>query len=163
MRYYRKIVIVIFVLCTACCAIMAQNNRGMPLFKIRLTNERGFTYKDIKKDIPVVLIYFSPTCDHCEAFARELVKHEKALQKKQIVMVCWEDLNQAKQFDTAFKLSSHSNIKIGSEGYSFTVQKYFNIQHYPFIAFYDSRGQLVKTVDGVSRQPSKLVSAIINF
>lgn len=161
MKYCKKIVIVIFVLCTCYIAIAQSDNRGMPPFKIRLTDGNGFTYKGLKKNVPTVLIYFSPTCEHCCDFAKELIKHETKLLHKQIVMICWEPLQDAKQFDIQYSLSVYPNIKIGSEGYSFIVQKYFNIQHYPFIACYNNNGKMLKILGGNDEKASGLVAKLI--
>jgi thioredoxin-related protein len=123
-----------------------KSNAGIAPFKIRLVNGEGFTYTQLKKNEPVILIYFSPTCDHCKSFTKAFLKRIDELQHDQIIMISYEHINAVKAFDEEYKLSSHQNIKIGSEGYTFVVQKYYNIQHFPFIAEYDKNGKPKKIV-----------------
>jgi thioredoxin-related protein len=126
----------------------AQNriNAGIAPFKIRLTNGEGYTYAQLKKDKPVILIYFSSTCDHCKLFTKAFLKRVNELQNYQVVMISFENIKAVKTFDEAYKLSQHQNIKVGSEGYTFVVQKYYNIQHFPFVAEYDKNSKLRKII-----------------
>lgn len=115
-------------------------------FKIRLVNGEGFTYQQLAKDKATILVYFSPTCDHCKHFTEAMLKRKKELANKQIVMVTYLPLNQVKQFDEEFKLSANPNIKVGTEGYTFIVQKYYQVQSFPFVVEYDKKGKLNKIV-----------------
>lgn len=63
-------------------------------------------------------------------------------------MISYQDIKEVKAFDEEYKLSSYPNIKIGSEGYTFIVQKYYNIQHFPFVAQYEKNGKLKKIISG---------------
>ena len=128
-------------------SLSQRSNTGIPPFKIRLTNGEGYTYKQLEKNKPVVLIYFSATCEHCKTFTEAMLKRINQLQNKQLVMISYEDIKEVKAFDDAYKLSNHQNIKIGSEGYTFVVQKYYNIQHFPFVAEFDKYGKLKKIID----------------
>ena len=127
--------------------IFSQNYKtAIPPFKIRLVNGNGFTYEQIDKHKSLVLIYFSPTCEHCKEFTAALLKRKKELTGKQIVFISFEDLKEVKSFDDTYHLSSNSNMNIGSEGYTFVVQKYYQIQKFPFVAVFNKKGTLVKVV-----------------
>ena len=120
----------------------------MLLFKIRLTNGEGYTYQQLPKNKPVILIYFSPTCEHCKVFTESMLKRMDKFKDAQLVMMSYEDIKEVKSFDDIYKLSNHQNIKVGSEGYTFIVQKYYNIQRFPFVAEYDKYGKLKKIIRG---------------
>ncbi|MEP6684565.1 MAG: hypothetical protein ABJA35_14945 [Parafilimonas sp.] len=139
--------IIIFIALFSCTHVFAQStNKGLAPFKIRLVNGEGYTYNQLKQNEPVILIYFSPTCDHCKTFTEAMLKRINKLQDRQIVMISYEDIKEVKAFDDAYKLSNHQNIKIGSEGYTFVVQKYYNIQHFPFVAEFGKDGKLKKII-----------------
>jgi hypothetical protein len=122
-----------------------QNNKtGIAPFSIEQVNGKIYTYKELNKNIPTVLVYFSPTCDHCKVFLKDLLQHQKELKSKQIVMVTYLPVNELKPFVTEFNLEKYSNIKVGTEGYSFVVRKYYNVERFPFIAIYNSNLQLKK-------------------
>ncbi len=129
--------------------LLAQGgNSTIAPFKIRLTNGAGYTYQQLAKNKPVILVYFSPTCDHCKLFTEKMLKRVDDFKNTQLVMISYEDIKAVKAFDEKYKLSMHQNIKVGSEGYTFIVQKYYNIQHFPFVAEYDKTGRLKKMMKG---------------
>lgn len=136
-----------------------QSQATIAPFKIRLVNGKGYTYKQLPKNKETVLIYFSPTCDKCKAFASALVRHKTALKDRQIVMISYEDIRAVIDFDNTFHLSSQPDIKIGSEGYTFVVQKYYNIEHFPFIAIYNKNGALLKMIRK-EESPQKLIEEL---
>ena len=142
----RRSITILLVLFCYVQGFAQKSNDGIAPFKIRLTNGDGYTYNQLVKNKPVILIYFSATCEHCKAFTEAMLKHMSSLQNNQLVMISYVDIKEVKAFDDAYKLSNHQNIKVGSEGYTFVVQKYYNIQHFPFIAEYDKSGKLKKII-----------------
>ena len=146
-----------------CFTIQAQQNKtAIAPFKITLVDGSTFTYKQLKKNIPTVLIYFSPTCDHCKNFTTALMKHEKQLQNKQIIMVTYLPVSELRPFDSTYHLSSKHFIKAGTEGYSFIVQKYYKVGQFPFIALYNKNMKLVKKLSPAD-EPEVLAEQIVNF
>ncbi len=143
-----KTIIIIPVLFISLFAFAQANNSSIAPFKIRLTNGQGYTYQQLPKNKPVILIYFSPTCDHCKVFTENMLKRINKFKDDQLVMMSYEDIKEVKSFDDIYKLSSHQNIKVGSEGYTFIVQKYYNIQRFPFVAEYDKYGNPKKIIRG---------------
>ena len=155
----------VYALLIACCigsVSMAQSSAGIAPFTIQLTNNKVYTYKDLKKNVPTVLIYFSPTCDHCKAFMKELVKHETALKNKQVILVTYLSLEETKAFDSLYNISSKPYFKIGTEGYTFIVQKYYNIQRFPYIVLYDKQLKLVKKLSP-EEKPGVLAGEVSSF
>lgn len=157
---YRRIISVLLTgfICVSLYAQQNSNNTIAP-FKITLVNGKTYTYNQLSKDKPVILVYFSPTCDHCKDFTEAMLKRKKDLADKQIVMISYQPLNDVKKFDEEFHLSSNSNIKVGTEGYTFIVQKYYNIQRFPFVVEYGKGGKLSKIVQ-YSLQSDRMASEL---
>lgn len=135
----------LFFLSCICIVGFTQNkkvNKNIAPFKIQMLSGQQFTYQQLQKDKPVVLVYFSPTCDHCKNFTKALLQHEKELASKQIVMVTYLPVAELKPFIDSFHLDKYPNIKVGTEGYTFIVQKYYNVQRFPFVVLYDKQIQL---------------------
>jgi len=59
---------------------------------------------------------------------------------EQIVMVTYLPVDEVKKFVKDFNLSSHSNIKVGTEN-NFLVRNYYNVEHFPFVVLYDKSGK----------------------
>lgn len=99
-----------------------------------------------------MLIYFAPDCDHCRDFIKKLTEGMKEFTKTQIILVSYFPLEKLQQFNKDFKLSQFTNIKMGTEGNSFLVPKYFKIVTFPFTAVFNKAGKLTATF----RQPPSL-------
>jgi len=124
---------------------LAQYNRHIPPFQVALTDSSYFSAKQLQKNKALLLIYFSPDCDHCKTFIERLIKNISSVKNVQIVMISYFPLNEIKKFESAYKLSSFKNIKTGTEGYTFKVQKMYNITRFPFVAVFNNKGMLQKT------------------
>lgn len=126
---------------------ISQYKEKIAPFKIRLVDGKGYTYKDLDKNKETILVYFQPDCPECQAFAAALTKRASKIPEKQIVMICFATMQELKKFDKQYHLSEHPNIKIGSEGYTFVVQQYYQINHFPFVASYNKAGKLVRILN----------------
>lgn len=123
-------------------AAMAQFKPGSTIapFVITLSNGQVFKAANVKKKVPVMLVYFAPDCDHCQNFSKELLANAAMIKNKQVVMVTYFKLEDLVKFDKQYKLSSNPNIKVGTEGTKFIVRKYYNIERFPYIVLYNSSG-----------------------
>lgn len=141
---YKKIKLIILLCCFGAFAFTQTKSKNIAPFKIQTVSGKEFTYQQLKKNKPVVLVYFSPSCEHCKNFTKELLKHEKQLASKQIVMVTYVPIAEVKPFVSDFNLKKYSNITAGTEGYSFIVRNYYDVTRFPFVALYDKQTQLIK-------------------
>jgi len=116
-------------------------------FQIRLTNGQQFTSSQLAAG-PVVLVYFSPDCDHCQDFTKDMLKNYNVIANKQVVMVTFQNMDMLKPFVKQYSLGNYTNIKVGTEGTTYLVQRYYQIRSFPYIAIYDKKGNLVKTYEG---------------
>lgn len=143
---YKKILIVLLSLVICSASFSQQKKATIAPFKITLIDGKTFTANQLKKNTPTVLIYFSPDCDHCKNFTTELLKYKDALKDKQIVMVTYLPVSEIKPFDSLYHISSMPNFKIGTEGYTFIVRNYYDVQRFPFVVLYNKQMKLVKTL-----------------
>jgi thioredoxin-related protein len=140
----------------------AQVGKGMPPYRILTTDSNWATPNNLKKDRRTVLIYFSPDCPHCQHLTMDMKSKMKQFGDAQIVMITWSDkydIRAIKNFVRDFDLKKYPNIIVGTEGYTYDVQKYFKIATTPFIAIYNNSGKQVKTFD---KDPdiSKVIEAV---
>ncbi|TDE15458.1 TlpA family protein disulfide reductase [Dyadobacter psychrotolerans] len=145
----KRIINLFFVLFLAVPAFSqtTANLKKIAPFNIKLTNGQQYTSAQLSPG-PVVLIYFSPDCDHCQAFTQDMIKNYSAITNKQVIMVTFQAMDMLQPFAKKYKIAQYPNIKIGTEGLSYTVQKYYGIRSFPYIAIYDKQGNLVKTYEG---------------
>lgn len=157
----KKIISALFAFGICFAAFSQTGKKGMAPFKITLLNGKTFTYQQLKKNIPTVLIYFSPDCDHCKDFTAELLKHTNELKNRQIVMVTYLPVAEMKPFDSTYHISSLPNFIMGTEGYTFIVKEYYNVGLFPSIYIFNKDMKLVKAVPP-SQTPQALVKEILN-
>ncbi|MGZ3750156.1 MAG: TlpA family protein disulfide reductase [Mucilaginibacter sp.] len=152
-RMKKLLSILSLIIITGCSqAQNKQNIDNIPPFKILRTDSTWFTSADLKKHKPVMIIYFSPDCSHCQHLVYEMKPKLKKMGGIQIVMVTFTDFDRLvmiKNFRRDFDLAKFPNITIGTEGRTYTVQKYYQVTSTPYIAVYDRKGKLVKAFDKV--------------
>ncbi|CAN5776902.1 hypothetical protein BH10BAC2_BH10BAC2_40160 [soil metagenome] len=127
-------------------AVDAQNavaKKSIPPFSILLTNMQYLKAAELEKNTPKLIVYFDPTCEHCKTFTLDLLKHESDFVKTQIIMISYTPIAEVKTFEQELGLAKYSNIKIGTEGTTFIVRYFYNIQRFPFVALHDKKGVMV--------------------
>lgn len=146
----KKLLILLSLVIIAGCTQAQQNKpniENIPPFHILKTDSTWFTPANLKKDKPVMIIYFSPDCGHCQHLMYEMKPEMKKLGDVQIVMVTFTEftmLKMIKNFYRDFDLAKYPNITVGTEGHSYIVQRYYQVASTPYIAIYDRKGKLVK-------------------
>lgn len=126
--------------------VTAQNKQPLgdiPPFKMLQTNGKFFSATDLRDFRPVVIIYFSPDCDHCQVLMKEVFKNISVFKNAEVVMISFRRLEDLKPFEKLYKTATYPNIKVGTEGNTFYLQKLFRIENTPFTAMYNSQHRLV--------------------
>ena len=119
------------------------NAQAIPPFKMQLTNGNTYTYKDVPKTKPLLIIYFAPDCGHCQALIREMIKKVNDFKKAEVLLVSFEPLNIVAKFQKDYHLLQYSNIKCGTEAPTFYFKNFFNLDKTPFTALYNKNGKLI--------------------
>jgi len=153
---FMKKIVVIFVLLIAAGCSRAQNFTPpptIPPYRILNTDSVYVTPANLKKHKPVMIIYFSPDCSHCQHLMYEMKTKMDAFKNIQIVMITFAlPLKATQVFYRDFYLSNYPNITVGTEGRTYIVQRYYQVLTTPYIAIYDKNGKIFKAFD----KPPKL-------
>jgi len=118
-----------------------------PLKLLLVDSITQFTEKDLKKNLPVFVILFSPDCDHCQKGTEELIAHIDEFKKIQIVMTTILPFVKMKEFYKNYKLDRFENIIVGRDQF-FLLPTFYRIKNMPYLAFYDKKGDLIDTFEG---------------
>lgn len=124
-------------------AVFAQKGKLPPF---RMVQENGVVFKAEQLPVgkPILLVYFSPDCDHCAVLADQLFKEGNPFKKASIAMITFLSLDKVAQFNRKYATSTFKNVFVGTEGNTFFVRKYFGIMDMPFVALYDKDGNLLQ-------------------
>ncbi len=115
----------------------------IPEFAILQPDSTWFTNKQLPENKPLVIIYFSPDCGHCQMAAGEFVKGMDKLKGVELVWVSYHSPDQIKEFADAYKLSQYSNVVMGRDP-NYKIPVFYKIQFTPFMAVYDKKGTFLQ-------------------
>src|SRR5439155_16484705 len=83
---------------------------NVPPFKLLETDSISFfTKADLKKNKAVLLILFSPLCEHCQHETEELIKNIDEFKKIEIVMATTMPFDQMRDFYAKYQLANFKN------------------------------------------------------
>lgn len=128
-----------------------QRYKTVPGVKLILPKDStGWELKaHLAKDKPLLVILFSPECDHCKHETEELVKNIDKFKNVQIVMAAMPvfPLWVIDDFITHYGLNKYSNITVGKD-YAYILPTYYDIRNLPFHAFYNKNKNLIAGFEG---------------
>lgn len=128
--------------------------KNMPLIKMLLdvrTNESKqdsvwFTNDSLPANKPIILVYFSPECAHCQHEMKEIIKNIDSLKNAFFVFVSRFPIDSIKNFEKKYNTSIYPNMVFGKEA-SYYIPVFFDIKFTPFTAIYNAHKQYVKSYD----------------
>ncbi|MFN4315251.1 MAG: TlpA family protein disulfide reductase [Chitinophagaceae bacterium] len=120
----------------------------VPPFKFMLTD--SVTYYS-KEDLPskkaVLLMLFSPDCDHCRHQTDSILANMEVLKKIQIVMASVLPLDRIKKFQEEYQLDRFPNMVVGRD-YQFLLPGFFQTHSLPSMGLYDRKKNLIEVTEG---------------
>lgn len=119
----------------------------LPPFQIIQSNGKLFRAQELPVGKPIIIIYFSPDCEECQKFTEAIISRIDDFLKASIAMITYFPVQDVSKYVSKHKLNIYPNIYVGTEGNSFFVRYYYNIQRFPFIALYNEKGNLIKIWD----------------
>jgi thiol-disulfide isomerase/thioredoxin len=118
----------------------------IPAFKIVQTNGTNFTKDSLPAEKPLIIMYFSPDCGHCQIQTKDMLDSMQYLQSATIMLVAYKKMEELIEFSNHYELSKFSNIHIGRDPKYF-LPSFFNVKFTPFIAIYNKKGEFVKAFE----------------
>lgn len=115
----------------------------LPSFEMQLTNGKIFTNHNLQKNKPVLLIYYAPDCEHCQALMTQILGNYAPFQKLQVVLVTFEPIGYAQSFERDYHIKKYHNIISGVEAPTFYFKNLYNLQNTPFTALFDRHHRMV--------------------
>jgi thiol-disulfide isomerase/thioredoxin len=151
----KKIFLLFSLMIATVCANAQNSETVLPLVKYRITKADGSiaTPANLNKNKPVMVIYFEPTCSHCEHLMAELKPKMDQLKKIQVVMITYTKtegpyLKMIADFNKKYNLAKYPNFTVGTEytdGKNYPVQLYYGIYNTPYVVVYNTKGKVVRS------------------
>lgn len=118
-----------------------------PFRLLQVDSATWYTKDNLPRKKPVLIMVFSPDCEHCKHETEEIIKNIKQFKKIQIVMATFMPMDKMKKFYGFFELYRYENIIVGRDE-NFILAPFYNLRNMPFLAFYDKKGNLIDVHEG---------------
>ena len=139
---------------TVCNVSFAQSDiapykltKKVPDFEIETVANGTFKTAQLKKNTPVIIMFFSPGCDHCIHQFEAMQKRITDFKKYQIVMPTYQPIEELAEFNKKYKIQQYPNIITGRD-INYFFPPFYEISNFPYLAFYDKDGKLISTFEG---------------
>ena len=120
----------------------------VPQFTIfNASDSTAFTRDNLHKKKPVVFIFFSPDCEHCQKETESLITNLDKFKNAQIVMITYMPYDMMKQFYKNYKIANYPLITMGRDG-KYLLPTFFNVKSLPAIYVYDKKGKFKQSFEG---------------
>jgi thioredoxin-related protein len=120
---------------------------SIPPMDLILFDSSHLTKEGLPKNKKTLIMFFSPSCDHCQHQTKDLVTGMDSLANIQIVMAAYQPLEEIREFFKKYELARYSNIKIGRDS-KFMLPPFYDMKNLPYLALYDQKGNLLTTFEG---------------
>jgi thioredoxin-related protein len=125
-----------------------QKNPGIPPFKLLEVDSVHFLSRDeIKKNHKVLLIFFSPDCEHCKHQMRVILDSFNEFRDIEIVMATFQPFDEMKTFYSYYRIGDHPNIHMGRDEH-YMLPPFYRMQSLPCLVLYDKKGQFITKFEG---------------
>jgi thiol-disulfide isomerase/thioredoxin len=129
-------------------ALPYMSDASLPAFNILETDSSTvFNTGTLPTGKPIILMYFSPDCEHCQHMTEELLKNMDSLKQVTFVMLTALPFDKMRNFFQYYKLANYKNITMGRD-YEFYFSRHYGSQYVPYLAVYDRHKHLMKVFDG---------------
>lgn len=155
MNIIRKSISFVFLLlaCNAAFAQMPDNNNVLPeKMKFMSLDNVVLTNKDIPANKPLLMIYFDPTCGHCQFMGKQLAQRIGLYPNITIWMVSNYPDSSIKQYLFNDGLFPARKLTV-LQDYSNNMHNWFDFADVPLMLLYSKDGKLLQNFDVLPTPP----------
>jgi len=153
----KHIVIAITLLAIAC-----RNSGGgetIPPFDFLLSDSTTrFNTAAIPQGSPIVLLYFSPDCEHCQHETETIIHHMDSLKQVRFYFITNDPPDRIKVFSEVYKLDKYANITLGWDN-QFFFPRHFKGAAPPYLVLYDKQKRMQGAFEG-GLEASKMIEFV---
>ena len=123
-------------------------NPEIPPFRLlKVDSVHFYTKDDIKKNRKVLIMFFSPECEHCKHQMQDILTDFSKFKDIEIVMATFQPFEEMQTFYTYYRIADHPNILMGRDE-KYMLPPFYRMQSLPFLALYDKNGQFITKFEG---------------
>lgn len=120
----------------------------IPAFSLRRVPDSALIQKSVlPKKKPVLVMLFSPDCDHCQQALDDLKAHITKFKKTEILLVSHLKFDLLVAYYQKHQLQQFPNIIMARDG-SYLLGTFYQLKNYPSFFLYNKRGELIDAFEG---------------
>jgi len=113
----------------------------IPPFNLSLVPDSvPFTKQNLNKKRAVIVMVFSPDCDHCIHATEDLIKNINLYKKVDIVLASSLSYVSVQKFYKDLNIAAYKNISVGYDSQNF-LSSFYEVRNFPSIFLYDKKGK----------------------
>jgi hypothetical protein len=145
-----KSFLLLFLITAGSLSAIAQRPAILPEFRFSKLDGTAFTKKQVKTEEKSIIIYFDPTCDHCQGEITAIGKRYKEFKNTSFYLVSANPKTEVSTFMQTYGklLKDKKNVTVLLDTKMEFIPK-FSPTQYPAIYVY-SRGKLLKYFSGTT-------------
>ena len=129
--------------------------KSIPLQLLLADSTTRFTLADATPGKSLMLMLFSPDCEHCKSLMRDILTRYDGFKDVQVVLATPLGMDKIRNFITEFDLAKFPEIIIGRDD-KYLLPVYYDIKFFPFVALYDQKKELITGYSGSVTVPEIL-------
>jgi len=130
--------------------------KNIPAFNVYVApDSTGFSNKNLSTKKALIIMFFDPSCEHCQKEMKEFMAYKKELKNTQILMVTPSSYKMIKEFYKDYEIATMPNIKIGQD-VKYTLGSIYQVRTFPSMFIYSKTRHFVKSFVGNASVPSIL-------
>lgn len=128
-------------------SLLYPRSSTLPPFTItKVPDSTRFAMANLQKNKAVMIVVFSPDCEHCQHEIKKIKANIKLFKNVQIVMISNLGYQYIKVFYKEFEIAKYPSITMGMD-YRYLLGSFFNMEGLPSVFLYDKNGKFVKAFD----------------
>ena len=135
-----------------------DRRQTLPSAMLQTTGSGDFTLTDTAADRPVILMFFSPTCQFCQAETQSIMAHETLTDTATVVMVSTADRSTLQAYAQQYGLNGDPKVKVLRD-FGGQLFQDFGVKGVPRTFVYDTTRSLVKDFEGEASAEALFASA----
>jgi len=129
---------------------VAENIQNIPVFSYQNIKGGFFTKEDLKKETPILFIYFNSECEYCNEETQMIQENIEQLKDVQLVFISFEKLEKINAFATKYQLTTYDNVHFLSDT-KVAFATTFDVKSLPCLVLYDKNQQLIEKIKGQTK------------
>ena len=112
----------------------------IPPFSLMLSPDSIlFTKENLKKKKSVIVMVFSPDCDHCIHATENLISNIKSFKNTEIILASSLSYESIQKFYKELNLAAYPNIYVGYDSKRL-LSSFYEVKSFPSIFLYSKKG-----------------------